>query len=170
METINAADGNNSFTHCASTTLNVTSSSQPQSMSHLESTSPPESTPLPQSTSFPLSSTISRTESTAASATSASTSPHSSKSLTAGAIAGIVVGSIAFVGAITLFLIWLCSYRRRQTDVEDSETLPTPFTIGHTPSMSNSSGTPILTSNPESGAGRRLRMKEQRELPPRYAE
>ncbi len=40
-----------------------------------------------------------------------------------------MVGSIAFVGVITLFLVWLCSYRRRQTDVEDSETSPTPFII-----------------------------------------
>ncbi|KAK0243740.1 hypothetical protein EDD85DRAFT_171798 [Armillaria nabsnona] len=166
----NVAEGNNTFTHCASTTLNVTSSSQSQSMSHLESTPPPESTPLPQSASFPLSSTISRTESTSTSTTSASTLPHSSKSHPAGAIAGIAVGSIAFLGAIALFLIWLFSYCRRRADTEDSETSPRPFIISDTPSMSNSTGTPMLTRNPDSGAWRRLRMKEQREPPPRYTE
>ncbi|PBK63106.1 hypothetical protein ARMSODRAFT_554039 [Armillaria solidipes] len=131
METTNAADGNNSFTHCASTTLNVTSSSQSQSILRSESTLLSQSTSVPKSTSFSLSSMISLTESSAASATSASTLPHSTKSLTAGAIAGIAVGSLAFVGAITLFLLWLYSYRRRQIDLENSETSPTPFTISN---------------------------------------
>ncbi|PBK63103.1 hypothetical protein ARMSODRAFT_553839 [Armillaria solidipes] len=155
METTNAADGNNSFTHCASTTLNSTS--------------------VPKSTSS-LSSMISLTESSAASAISTSTLPRPSKTLGAGAIAGIVVGIIAFVGAIMLFFLWLFSNRRRQADTEDSEpeTAPTPFTISddsYTPSMSSSAGTPMLTTNnPGSGAGRRLRMKEQMEAPPRYTE
>ncbi len=119
METINAADGNNSFTHCASTTVNMTSSSQSQSTSLLKST--------PSS----LSSTISRTESAAASAVSTSTLPRLSKPLGAGAIAGIVVGIIAFVGAIALFFLWLFSHRRRQAITEDlePEIAPTPFTI-----------------------------------------
>ncbi|PBK63108.1 hypothetical protein ARMSODRAFT_963658 [Armillaria solidipes] len=170
IEARNVVEGNNTFTHCASTTLNVTSSSQSQSMSLLESTPLSKSTPLLQSTSFSLSSITSLTESSAASTTSASTLPHSSKSLTAGAIAGIAVGSIAFVGAIALFLIWMSSYRRRQADIADSETSPTPFTISDTPSMSNGAGIPVLTRNPESGAWRRLRTKEQREPPPRYTE
>ncbi|KAK0243731.1 hypothetical protein EDD85DRAFT_171480 [Armillaria nabsnona] len=110
METTNAADGNNSFTHCASTTVNMTSSS----------------TSLLTSTPSSLSSTISRTESAAASAVSTSTLPRPSNSLSAGAVAGIVVGSIAFVGAIILFLIWLL-WGRRQAAVEESETQRRPF-------------------------------------------
>ncbi|KAK0187607.1 hypothetical protein F5146DRAFT_717477 [Armillaria mellea] len=161
METTNSADGNNSFTHCPSTTMNVTSSSQSQSTSLLKSMS------------SSLLSGSSLTGSVGATATSAFTLPHSSKSLSAGAIAGIAVGSIAFVGVTTLFLLWLLSCRRRQADIEDSETSPTPFIISddaNTPSMSNSAGTAIFTNNPESGAWRRLRMKEQREPPPRYTE
>ncbi|KAK0457443.1 uncharacterized protein EV420DRAFT_493956 [Desarmillaria tabescens] len=86
METTNAYNGNNSFTHCASTTVN--------------------------------------------------TSKSSSKPLGAGIITGIVIGSIAFGGAITVFLLWL-SYRRRQAATKDSITSPCPF-VSHTPSMLNS--------------------------------
>ncbi|KAK0221401.1 hypothetical protein IW262DRAFT_895965 [Armillaria fumosa] len=161
METTNAADGNNSFTHCASTIMNVNSSSDSESIS------------LTKSTPSSLSSLISPTESAAPNPTSTSTLTRSSKSLTAGATAGIVVGSIAFIGAIAFFLIWLFSYRRRRADTEDSETSPTPFIISNasnTPSMSNSAGTTILASNPESGAMRLPTMKERREPPPRYTE
>ncbi|KAK0504445.1 hypothetical protein EDD18DRAFT_502704 [Armillaria luteobubalina] len=147
METTNAADGNNSFTHCASTTLNANSSSESQSIS------------LSKSTPSSLSS-LSPTEFAAPSATSTSTLPRSSKSLTAGAIAGIVVGSIA--GTIAFFLIWLFSYRRRRTDIEDSEISPTPFIINN---ASNTRSTSRV-----SGAIRLPTMKERREPPPRYTE
>ncbi|KAK0445834.1 hypothetical protein EV421DRAFT_1902200 [Armillaria borealis] len=118
IEAKKVAEGNNTFTHYLHA-LCINYFEQPTPLS--------KSTPLLQSTSFSLSSITLLTESSAASATSASTLPHSSKSLTAGAIAGITVGSIAFVGAIALFLIWLFSYRRRQADIEDSETSPRPF-------------------------------------------
>ncbi|KAK0435811.1 uncharacterized protein EV420DRAFT_630229 [Desarmillaria tabescens] len=226
MEKVNAADGNNSFTHCASTTVVITSSSQSQPMSlsestplsqstmpsqltlfsqstflsqstmlsqaallsqstflsqstsHSQSTSISRSTLLSQSMSPPLSSTSSTTDSTTASVTSASTftqreSP--SKSLNAGAIAGIVVGCIAGAGAITLFLFWWLSFRRRQAAIEDSETSARPFLVGHAPSMYNSPsatepllqiGSPLLTSG---SAERRFEEKRQRELPPAYS-
>ncbi|PBK63109.1 hypothetical protein ARMSODRAFT_554187 [Armillaria solidipes] len=138
METTNAADGNNSFTHCASTTLNSTS--------------------VPKSTSFSLSSMISLTESTGASATSAvilTQTESSSKSLSGDAIAGIVVGSLAFVWAITLSLVWLIIRRQRQVAIEHSETSARPF-ITYMP----------VSGNPEG----RLREREQRELPPVYTE
>ncbi|KAK0243741.1 hypothetical protein EDD85DRAFT_171673 [Armillaria nabsnona] len=200
MEKTNAADGNNPFTHCASTAVIVTTSSQsPQSMSLLASTplsqstststslsttlsqststSPPLSTSLSQSTSLSLSEPVSLsrsqstslsqssrsnmtslTESTAASATSTITltqTESSPKPLSVGAIAGIVVGSIAFVWAITLSLVWLIRRRQRQAAIEHSETSARPFTA-YTP----------VSGNPE----RRLREKEQRELPPVYTE
>ncbi|KAK0457442.1 uncharacterized protein EV420DRAFT_494849 [Desarmillaria tabescens] len=129
MEKANAADGNNSFTHCASTTLNATSSLPSQSTSSSKSTLLSPSTLLAQSS----------TDSAAASATSTSTSTQkerSSKSLNAGAIAGIVVGSIAGAGAITLFLLWLCWYhRRRYAVIENSETSPHPFPLHPCPTI-----------------------------------
>ncbi|KAK0187611.1 hypothetical protein F5146DRAFT_1141055 [Armillaria mellea] len=203
MEKTDAADGNNPFTHCTSSAVIVTSSSQsPQSTSLLSSTplsqstsasDPPStsfgqstSTPSPESTSVSQSTLVSPaesvslsrskptsvsqststsrsnmtslTESTGASATSDATltqTESSSKSLSAGAIAGIVVGGILVVGAITLSLLWLVSRRQRQAVIEHSETSARPFTA-YTP----------VSGNPE----RRLREKGQRELPPVYSE
>ncbi|SJL08005.1 uncharacterized protein ARMOST_11364 [Armillaria ostoyae] len=199
MEKTNAADGNNPFTHCASTAVIVTTSSQsPQSMSLLASTpllqSTSLSTTLSQSTSTPpplstspsqsmsislfqltspspvslsrsqtslsqsTSNMTSLTESTGANATSAVTltqTESSSKSLSGGAIAGIVVGSMAFVWAITLSLVWLIRRRQRQAAIEHSETSARPFTA-YMP----------VSGNPEG----RLSQKGQRELPPVYTE
>ncbi|KAK0457440.1 uncharacterized protein EV420DRAFT_1643782 [Desarmillaria tabescens] len=169
MEKTNAADANNSFTHCASTTLNGTSSSQSQSTSISKTTTLSLSTLLSQSS----------TDSAAASATPASTSiqkERSSKSLSAGAIAGIVVGSIAGAGAITLSLLWLCWYRRRYAVIEDSETSPHPFPVGHTPSVPDNTSTTLLPyRSPPSTRSlvpgeRRFGEKRQRELPPDYTE
>ncbi|KAK0457446.1 uncharacterized protein EV420DRAFT_1548294 [Desarmillaria tabescens] len=105
METTNAANANNSFTHCTSTTLNVTSVSESQSTM------------------------TSVTDSTATSASSASPSMQGeiSKSLSAGAIAGIVVGSTVFIGLIALCFVWLLLHRRRPAVIENSETLSPPF-------------------------------------------
>ncbi|KAK0187606.1 hypothetical protein F5146DRAFT_717341 [Armillaria mellea] len=105
MEKTNAADGNNSFTHCASTTVNATSSSQFQSTPYL---------------------TFSTTMSASIGPTSAGRE-SSPKSLSAGAVAGIVVGSVTSAGAIILFLIWLLWHRRRPAAVEDSGTSQLPF-------------------------------------------
>ncbi|KAK0457439.1 uncharacterized protein EV420DRAFT_493846 [Desarmillaria tabescens] len=120
MEKANAADGNNSFTHCASTYLNATSSLLSQSMTSSQSAQ---------------SSMTSLTDSTTTSATSTSTSSQrnsSSNTLGAGAIAGIVVGGIILAGVITLFLLWSCWYRRRgQPVIEDSDTTPRPFSTVH---------------------------------------
>ncbi|KAG7445525.1 uncharacterized protein BT62DRAFT_932621 [Guyanagaster necrorhizus] len=106
MELTNAEDGNNSFTHCASTTLNVTSStSQPQRMP-------------------------STVDSTATSTSVLSTSAGTRESsISTGAIAGIVTGCIAFTGAIMAFLLWLLWYHPRQAAVKDSGTSPPPFLI-----------------------------------------
>ncbi|KAK0221400.1 hypothetical protein IW262DRAFT_1373453 [Armillaria fumosa] len=173
MEMINAVDGNNSFTHCASTTLNVTSSSQSQSISLSGSTSLSQSTLLPQSVSFSLSSTIPFTESTAVSATSASTLLHPSRSLSAGAIAGIVVGSIAFAGAIILFLIWLLWYHRRPAAVDDSETSRLPFTTHFASEDASVTAqryrdSMYVTTDQSSGSVY-PRENVQRRLPPAYA-
>ncbi|PBK84247.1 hypothetical protein ARMGADRAFT_1088698 [Armillaria gallica] len=167
MEKTNAADGNNPFTHCTSaavivTTINVNVTVHNAFPIDVNLTStvdiafPPTS--LPQSTSISQSNITSLTDSTAASATSAVTltqAESSSKSLSAGAIARIVVGSIAFVWAITLSLVWLIRRRQRQAAIEHSETSARPFTA-YTP----------VSRNPEG----RLREKEQRELPPVYTE
>ncbi|KAK0445838.1 hypothetical protein EV421DRAFT_295384 [Armillaria borealis] len=152
METTNAADGNNSFTHCASTTVNITSSSQFQS--------------TPYST---------YSTATSASLVSTSASRESpSNSLSAGAVAGIVVGSIAFVGAIILFLIWLLWYHRRQAAVEVSETSHRPFI---TESVSEDASVTtqryrnsIYVTTDESSESLHPREKVQRRLlPPAYA-
>ncbi|KAK0504446.1 hypothetical protein EDD18DRAFT_1133803 [Armillaria luteobubalina] len=152
MEMINAVDGNNSFTHCSSTTMNVTStSSQFQSTPYL---------------------TLSATSSASLGPTSTGIGSPS-KFLSGGAVAGIVVGSIAFAGVIILFLIWLLWYHRRPAAVEDSEPPHLPF-ITHSASEDASVTAQryrnsMYATTEQDSESVRPREKVQRTLPPAYA-
>ncbi|KAK0504443.1 hypothetical protein EDD18DRAFT_502784 [Armillaria luteobubalina] len=144
-----------------------TSPSQPAiSLSKSTSLPPAESgslsrsqpTSLFQSISTSRSIIMTLTDSTGASAISAITltqTDSSSKSLSTGAIAGIVVGIVAFIWAITLSLFWLVKRRRREAAIEHSETSARPFTE-YMP----------ISVHPDRG----LRENELEELPPVYSE
>ncbi|KAF7308264.1 hypothetical protein HMN09_00674300 [Mycena chlorophos] len=85
----NAAAGNNSFTHCASTTLNQTSSSTSPSKSKTSSTSSASSTSVNDTAT-----------------------KHKSK-IGGGAAAGIAIGAVAVIAAA--FAAWLfCFHKRRK--------------------------------------------------------
>ncbi|KAG7445526.1 uncharacterized protein BT62DRAFT_932624 [Guyanagaster necrorhizus] len=159
IELTNAEDRNNSFTHCASTTVNETSSSESQS---------PSQTALAKPTSI--------SESTSLTTTSPSQTGSSSKTLSGGTIVGIAVGCIALIVAITLSLIWLFSYKRRRVAIEDSETSPRPF---HIPSMPPASlSTPVYRSEDSALSTRTPAQSERRfggkgrttQQPPAYTE
>ncbi|KAK0487884.1 hypothetical protein IW261DRAFT_652676 [Armillaria novae-zelandiae] len=150
MERTNAVNGNNSFTHCSSTTMNVTSSSF-QSTSH---------------------STFSATTSDSLGSTASAGTESPSKSLSAGAVAGIVVGISVFVGAIILFFIWLW-HHRRPAAVEYSETSRPPFiTLSASEDASVTAqryGNSIYAATDQSSESVHPRAKVQRRLPPAYA-
>ncbi|KIK64771.1 hypothetical protein GYMLUDRAFT_160655 [Collybiopsis luxurians FD-317 M1] len=93
-----ASEGNNTFTHCASTTVNGTSSSSSSSGS---------------SSSTSSSSSSSGTSTSTSAADSTSTSSGLSGGAVGGIVAGVVIGAIG-VGAI----VWLFWWRRRQRDGE----------------------------------------------------
>ncbi|KAK0487880.1 hypothetical protein IW261DRAFT_1558925 [Armillaria novae-zelandiae] len=106
------------------------SQSIPISLSQSMSFSRSQPTSLSQSASISRSNITSLTESTSASAATADTpaqTESSSKSLSAGAVAGIVVGSVAFIWAITLSLVWLVKRRQREAAIENLETSARPF-------------------------------------------
>ncbi|KAJ6481009.1 hypothetical protein C8R45DRAFT_1100574 [Mycena sanguinolenta] len=107
MQKDNIVANNNSFTHCASTTLNTTSA--------------PGSSVSPTSTTkSSLSSSSAQTSSS--SSASANLPIITTKTLAPGAIAGIAVGALIIALAVAAALWWFCHDRKRHArDMRGSE-------------------------------------------------
>ncbi|KZP30179.1 hypothetical protein FIBSPDRAFT_146124 [Athelia psychrophila] len=99
--------GNNSFTHCSSTSTNTTASAQPISTNTLNTSTASSISAQLNSTNTPNPTT---TSSILNSTNTSILTKHST--LSGGAVGGIVIGTLAIL-AIAGFIVWLCVRRHR---------------------------------------------------------